>query len=237
MHAYIHTYIHTAILLISLHTYIHNFLTLRRFVNRIAAQTGFNTIFATRFGFPVRTRVQKKTSFRATGLYVTGCVSLTPTFVFLRKGAELFGALAAESIQNGPFSGAAAEKDVRSDARDAPVPEFPSAHMCYKRRFGPPVYTSLLGGPPRLDSATLVKGNHVFDALAAESFQNGPFSGAAAEKDIASEARNAPVPGGPGASKTITFPLLLENEIHPGSASRKISKSWVGPKVRKRPPT
>ena len=112
-----------------------------------------------------------------------------------------------------------------------PVWVFPSAHMCKKQRFGPPVYTSLVGVPPRLDSATLVKSSFVFDALAAESVQNAPFSGAAAEKDVASEARNAPVPGWPGASKTVCFPLFLKNEIHPGSASRKFSKSWAGPKV------
>ena len=70
--------------------------------------------------------------------------------------------------------------------------------------------------PPRLDSATLIKLNFVVDALAAESVENEPFSGAAAEKDVAAEARNALVPGGPGASKTICFQLFLKNEIHPG---------------------
>ena len=75
----------------------------------------------------------------------------------------------------------------------------------------------------------------MFDALGAESIQNGPLSGAAAKKDVASEARQARVPGGPGASKTCCFPLFLKNKQHPGSASRTISKSWVGPKVRKWP--
>ena len=89
--------------------------------------------------------------------------------------------------------------------------------------------------PPRLDLATFVKFSFVFNAVAAESIQNGPFSGAATEKDVASEARNAPVPGGPGTSNTLCFQMFLENNIHPGSASRKISKSWVGPTVRKWP--
>ena len=75
--------------------------------------------------------------------------------------------------------------------------------------------------------------NHVFYALAAESIQNGPFSGAAAEKDVASEATNEPVTGGPGASQTIYFPVFLKNEIHPGSASRKFSNLCGGPKVPK----
>ena len=58
------------------------------------------------------------------------------------------------------------------------------------------------------------------DLLAAESIRNGRFSGAAAEKEVRSDARDAPVPGGPGASKTLCFPLFLKNEIHLGSASR-----------------
>ena len=80
---------------------------------------------------------------------------------------------------------------------------------------------------PRLDSASSCEGAYVFSALAAESIQNGPFSGAAAEKDIASEAQNAPAPGGPGASQTVCVPVLLKNAVHPGSASRKISKSFL----------
>ena len=78
-------------------------------------------------------------------------------------------------------------------------------------------------------------GAELFGAVAADSIQNGPFSGAAAEKDVASEARSAPVPGGPGASKTVCVPLFLKNDQHPGSARRKISKSWIGPKVPKWP--
>ena len=53
------------------------------------------------------------------------------------------------------------------------------------------------------------------------------------KKDVASDAQNAPAPGGPGTSQTRCFQLFRKNEIHPGSASRKISKSNVGPKVRK----
>ena len=107
--------------------------------------------------------------------------------------------------------------------------------MCYQQRFGRPVYTSLLGVPPRLDSATFVKGPEICGAFAAESVQNGPFSGAAAENDVASAARNARAPGGPGASQTLCVSVFLKNEIHPGSASQKISKSYVGPKVHKWP--
>ena len=92
-----------------------------------------------------------------------------------------------------------------------------------------------MGVPPRLDSAMLVKGNHMFNVLAAKSVQNGPFSGAAAEKYIASEARNAAVPGGPGASTTVCFQMFLKDKQHPGSARRKMSKSCVGPKVPKWP--
>ena len=92
-----------------------------------------------------------------------------------------------------------------------------------------------VGESPRVDPATLVKGNHVVRALAAESIQNGPFSGAAAEKDVASDARSAHVPGGPGASKTVCFQMFLKNEQHPGSACRKMSKSYVGLKVPKWP--
>ena len=51
--------------------------------------------------------------------------------------------------------------------------------------------------PLRFDSVTLVKGAKVFGALAVESVQNGPFSEAAAENNVASEAQNAPAPGGP----------------------------------------
>ena len=35
--------------------------------------------------------------------------------------------------------------------------------------------------------------------------------------------------------ENVLFSNVSEKEIHPGSASRKISKSWVGPKVRKWP--
>ena len=48
--------------------------------------------------------------------------------------------------------------------------------------------------------------------------QNGPFSGAAAEKDVASEARSAPVPGGPKTAKTFCFLVFLNHEQHPGAA-------------------
>ena len=92
-----------------------------------------------------------------------------------------------------------------------------------------------VGGSPHVDPVPLVKGNHVFDALAAKSIKNSPFSGAVAEKDLASEARSAPVPGGPGASKTVCFQMFLKNDQHPGSARRKMSKSWIGPKVPKLP--
>ena len=51
-------------------TYIHNFRTLRGFGSRIVARAGFNTIFATRFGLPVRTHVLK-TAFRAAAKNVT----------------------------------------------------------------------------------------------------------------------------------------------------------------------
>ena len=109
-------------------------------------------------------------------------------------------------------------------------------YTCAKKsRFGLPVYTSRLVFPLPPHSATVVKGAELFDALAATSIQTGPFSGAAAEKDVASEARRAPVPGGPGASKTVCFQLFLKTEQHPGSARRKMSKSWVGPKVPKWP--
>ena len=148
-------------IIISLHTYI-TFGPLPRFVHRLGARAGFNTILTTRFGLPVRTHV-------------------------------------------------------------------------LKRRFGPPVYTSLFGVPPRPHSAPLGEGAVVFGALAAETVQNGLFFEAAAEKDVASEAQNPPAPGGPGASQTFCFQVFLNNETHPGSASRKSSKSCGGPKVRKQP--
>ena len=75
-----------------------------------------------------------------------------------------------------------------------------------------------MGVRPRVDSTTFGKLCLVFDALAAESVENGPFSGAAAEKDVASEARNAPVPGGPGASKSRCFQLFLQKPATP----------WIG---------
>ena len=50
-----------------------------------------------------------------------------------------------------------------------------------------------------------VKHTFRFDALAAESIQNGPFSGAAAEKDVAAEAQNAPAPGGPRGLAKVLF--------------------------------
>ena len=89
-------------------------------------------------------------------------------------------------------------------------------------RFGLPVRTHVLktairaaarnvtvGGSPHVDPVPLVKGNHVFAALAAKSIQNGPFSGAAAEKEIRSEARNALVPGGPAHRKRIVCLLMF----------------------------
>ena len=126
------------------------------------ARAGFNTIFATRFGFPIRTYVLK-TAFRAAANNVT------------------------------------------------------------------------VGGSPHVDPVPLVKRAKLFDGLAAKSIKNGPFSGAAAEKEVRSEARGAPVPGGPGATKTGCFQMFLKNEQHPGSACRKMSKSYVGPKVPKWP--
>ena len=68
------------------------------------------------------------------------------------------------------------------------------------------------GGVPHFDSASLRKGAQVFPALAAESIQSGPFSGAAAEKDIASEARNAPVPGGSNVSEKRNTPRIGKPE-------------------------
>ena len=91
------------------------------------------------------------------------------------------------------------------------------------------------GMSPHVDSASLGKRGTVFGALSAHSIQNGPLSGAAVEKDVASEAQNAPAPGGPGASQTFVFQVFLKNETRLGSASRKISKSYVGPKVLKLP--
>ena len=81
------------------------------------------------------------------------------------------------------------------------------------------------GESPRVDSASLHNRGFVFGALAAETTQNGPFFGAAAKKDIASEARNAPAPDGPGASQTLCFVFVI-NDLHIGSASRKKSKSY-----------
>ena len=71
-----------------------------------------------------------------------------------------------------------------------------------------------MGVPPRLDSGTLVI-FFVFDALAGDHIQNGPFSGAVAEKDVASEARHAPVPGGAGASKMFLFSIVFEKRYTP----------------------
>ena len=115
-----------------------------------------------------------------------------------------------------------------------PVSAFPSVHICYKRRFVPPVYTSLLGVPPQLDSATLVKGNHVFHALAAESNKKQTllWSGRRNRRRVRGP-KTQPLRAGPGPRKRVVFKCLCNNEIHPGSASRKISKSYLGPKVRK----
>ena len=138
MHAYItrlHTYSNTNHII----TYIHNFQALQDFVPRIVARSGFNTIFATRVGIPVRTNVLK-TAFRAAAKNVT------------------------------------------------------------------------VGGSPHVDPVPLVKKSFRFYALAAKSIKNGPCSGAVAEKDVASEARSAPVPGGPEASKTVCFQMFLKNE-------------------------
>ena len=93
-----------------------------------------------------------------------------------------------------------------------PVSADPSVHMCKKRRFGLPVCTSLLVFPRPPHSDTVVKGAELFDALAAESIKNGPFSGAAAEKEVRSEARGAPVSGGSGASKTFCFQVFLKKK-------------------------
>ena len=97
--------------------------------------------------------------------------------------------------------------------------------MIFAIRFGFPVRTHVLktacraaaknvtvGEYSNVDSATLVKGNRVVRDPAAESIQNGPVSGAAAEKEIRFDARGAPVPGGPGAAKTVCFQLFLKNE-------------------------
>ena len=121
-----HTYTNTNHII----TYIHNFLALIHFESRIVARAGLNSILATRFGLPVRTYVQK-TSFRATGLYVTFGVSWTPTFLFFCQNTFRFDALAAESIQNGPLSGAAAENNVASEARNAPGPGGPGASKTF----------------------------------------------------------------------------------------------------------
>ena len=87
----------------------------------------------------------------------------------------------------------------------------------------------------RAHSASLGEGAQVCFALATESFQNGPLSGAAADKDVASEAQNAPAAGWPGASQKFDFPMFLISEIHLGSASRKNSKPHVCPNVHGRP--
>ena len=101
--------------------------------------------------------------------------------------------------------------------------------MWSKLRFATPPDTSLLAVPPHIDSAILDESNYVFGALVAETLQNGPFFGPAAEKDVASEAQNAPGPAGPGAAQTFCFHVLLKNDIHPESSSLKISKSCGGP--------
>ena len=89
--------------------------------------------------------------------------------------------------------------------------------------------------PQRAHSAYLGEGAQVCFVIASESMQHGPLSGAAAETDVASEAQHAPAAGWPGASQTFDFQMFLISEIHPGSASRKNSKSYVGPNVRKLP--
>ena len=83
--------------------------------------------------------------------------------------------------------------------------------------------------PPHIDSATLDERAEVFGALAAETVQHGPFSGAAAEKDVASEGQHAPGPAGPVPSQTVCFQMFPKSVIHPESSRLKISKSSGGP--------
>ena len=111
----------------------------------------------------------------------------------------------------------------------------PVRDMCSKLRFAPPPYTSLLAVPPFVDSGSLGEGVQVFGALAAEIVEKRPFSGAAAEKDVASEGQNAPGPAGPGAAQTHCFPMFSKNDIHPESSSLVTCKIVWRCKLRKWP--
>ena len=67
------------------------------------------------------------------------------------------------------------------------------------------------------------------NALTSHTLRNRPFSGPAAENNVASETQNAPGPAGPGAAQTDCFQVFSNNNIHPESSSLKISKSCGGP--------
>ena len=57
--------------------------------------------------------------------------------------------------------------------------------------------------PPHIDSVRLHGRAEVFDAVVADTVQNGGLAGAPAEKHDAHESQHAPGPAGSGATKTI----------------------------------
>ena len=106
----------------------------------------------------------------------------------------------------------------------------PVRDMYSKQRFATPPDTPRLAVPPRGDSGSLGESAEVAEALAAESVQNGPFSGATAENDVASEAQHAPGPAGPGASQNALFSNVSEQRDTPRIGKPgHLQKSYGGP--------
>ena len=117
VHAYIHTYSYTNHFI----TYILTFGPLTRFRVRRLGRAGWDMTFRTRFGAPVR-EVCSNLRF---GTPPDASLLVAPPHIdsaTLDERAEVFDAVAAESVQTGGFVGAAAEKHDASEGQNSPGP-------------------------------------------------------------------------------------------------------------------